>query len=286
VYHRLARTDRYRWWKPAVELVVFGLLVLVLWFGVMPIVFQIVGPGDDGAPGIIKLGLAIACATPAAFLAARIVRGRGGAGALLSVDHRLRGRWLAVCAAVAFAQVAISIAISRAILGGPARAWPGWEAFWPLALSVVLVIPLQAAAEEFGFRAILLQSFGAWVRRPWFAIAISSVVFALAHGLPPAGFIAIGTFGLVAAWLTVYTRGLEAALALHVINNVLLFLLAAANGRGDRWVTELNENVRWTATAIDVTLDVLYGVVIAKLYSRRRLALGDRAVEPLPRLGG
>ena len=40
---------------------------------------------------------------------------------------------------------------------------------------------------------------------------------------------------------------------------------------------------RWSATAVDVTLNVLYGVVVVKLYSRQ-LALGNRTVEPLPRL--
>ena len=60
MYHRLARTDRYRWWKPLAELVLFGVLVVLLWRLLIPTIYDVVGPADDGAPGIIKLGLTIA----------------------------------------------------------------------------------------------------------------------------------------------------------------------------------------------------------------------------------
>lgn len=250
----------------------FVLLVFALWYLVLPPIARALGPAENFAPGIAKLGLAIACAWPAAFVAARVVRGT--AWSLLSTASRLRRRWLALCVAVALVQVILSfgIGLGAQLLGhplGPIRdAWVGWSAFWPLALAVVLVIPLQAAAEEFAFRGILMQSLGAWVRWPWFAAVLSAATFGLAHGLPPAGFVAITTFGLVAAWLTIATGGLEAALALHVVNNVTFFLVDAATGRGDRWVSELNEDIRWSATLVDVTLTLLYGVVIARLARR------------------
>ncbi|MBA3501352.1 MAG: CPBP family intramembrane metalloprotease [Deltaproteobacteria bacterium] len=102
------------------------------------------------------------------------------------------------------------------------------------------------------------------------SIAITGVLFGLVHALPLEGFVAITTFGLVAGWLTIRTGGLEAAIALHVLNNVTFFLVDAATGRGDKWVTELNKDVTWTATAFDVVLNVLYGVIIAMLYARRK----------------
>jgi len=290
MYHRVARTERYRWWKPLVELVVFVLLLCGLWVSAIPALYKLVGPAENGAPGIIKLGLTIACALPAAFVAARLV-GRPW-GSLFSVDGRFRGKWFAICVAIAVANIVVSVGISAAAeaLGHPfgARhgAWVGWEQFAPLAITVVIVIPLQASAEEFAFRGTLLQAVGAWVRPPWFAIVLSSVLFGLAHGLSLAGFAAITTFGIAAAWLTIRTGGLEAAIALHVMNNVTLFLFDAATGRADRWVTELNTEIEWVGTAVDVAMTVLYAAVIAKLHSRRVLALGDRPVEPLARLGG
>lgn len=290
MYHRHARTGRYRWWKPLVELVVFALLVIGLWLAAIPALYEALGPADDGAPGIIKLGLTIAVATPAALVAARLV-GRPW-GALVSVENRFRVRWFATCALVALAIVVLSagIAIAAAQLGaplGPDRGgWIGWDRFAPLALVVVLVIPLQASAEELAFRGTLLQAIGAWVPWPWVSIVVTSVVFGVAHDLPLAGFVAIATFGGVAAWLAIRTGGLEAAIALHVLNNVSLFLLDAATGRDDVWVSELNEEITWAATLVDVAMNLLYGALVAALYSRRARALGDRAVEPLPRGGG
>src|SRR5215207_9496880 len=199
MYHRLARTDRYRWWKPVVELVVFVLLVIGLWFAAIPTLYEAVGPADNGAPGIIKLGLTIACAIPAAILAARLL-GRPW-GALFSVEGRLRARWLLTCLAVSLGSIALTAGIgmlAETVAGplGPARGgWVGWDQFWPLALVVVLVIPLQAAAEEFAFRGTLLQALGAWLPWPWVSIAITSVLFGLAHDLPLEGFVAITTFG-------------------------------------------------------------------------------------------
>ena len=272
MYHRHARTESYRWWKPIVELVVFVLLVFASWLGVIPVLYEVVGPAEDGAPGIIKLGLTIAVAMPAAIVAARIVGRRWGA--LCSVENRFRWRWFATCAAVAIGSVVLSTIVSVAFdqlgrpLGPPRGGWVGWDNFLPLAVTVVIVIPLQASAEEFAFRGTFLQAIGAWVPWPWVSIVITSIVFGVAHDLPLEGFVAITTFGLVAAWLTIRTGGLEAAIALHVLNNVSLFLFDAATGRGDKWVSELNEDITWLATGVDVTMTLLYGLVISKLYVR------------------
>ena len=93
-------------------------------------------------------------------------------------------------------------------------------------------------------------------------------MFGLAHGLAIQGFLAITVFGVVAAWLTIRTGGLEAAIALHVVNNVSMFLFDAATGRGGVWVTELNTEITWTATAVDLAVNVLYAAIIARLYAR------------------
>ena len=270
MYHRLARTERYRWWKPIVELVMFVVLVLALWLLLIPIVYNAVGPANNYAPGIIKLGLTIACATPAALIAAVIVRRPWRS--LLSVEQRFRGRWFGTCVVVALGCVLLTtgIGIIAELAGaplGPARGdWVGWDQFLPLAATVVIVIPLQASAEEFAFRGTLLQFLGAYLPWPAVSIAITGVLFGVAHALPLAGFVAITTFGLVAAWLTIRTGGLEAAIALHVLNNVSFFLFDAATGRADRWITALNSELSWASTASDVAINLLYAALIAKLY--------------------
>ena len=50
-------------------------------------------------------------------------------------------------------------------------------------LVVLLLTPLQAAAEEYAFRGYLLQAFGGLRPQPLaFAVGLSSLLFALAHG--------------------------------------------------------------------------------------------------------
>jgi membrane protease YdiL (CAAX protease family) len=278
-YHRLARTERYRWWKPLVELLLVVVLVFLLAIAVVAPALFLTRFANDGAAGLITLGLSIAVAIPAALLAARMT-GRPWR-ALFSVDGRLRGRWFAVCLLVAVGETLVGlIAVNTfcALGYGPdPGAWVGWSEFAPLAISVMAVIPLQAAAEEVFFRGTLMQALGAWVRPAWFAILISSLAFGLLHMLPLAGLAWVTALGLVAGWLTVRTGGLEAAIALHAVNNVSNFLLEAASGRGDRWVTEMNADVRWSSTLFGVMFFVLYGFVIARLHAEQFPPAGERA---------
>ena len=45
----------------------------------------------------------------------------------------------------------------------------------------------------------------------------------MAHGYNIIGLVGVGFMGLCAAWLTVKTGGLEAAISMHAINNVISF---------------------------------------------------------------
>ena len=290
-YHRLARIGRYGWWKPIVEIGLLTVIFLVLVIVVVLPAALVIGPDENGAPGMITLGLEMALLFPAAFLAARLA-GRSWR-ALLSVDGRLDWRWLGVCVAAALALVLVQSAVEAAVAGlghavTPARgAWVGWARFLPLALVVVAAIAPQAAVEEVVFRGTLVQALGAWVRPAWFAIVVSGALFGLAHALPLPGFVATAGFGVVAAWLTIRTGGLEAAIALHVLRNLSWFLAEAATGRSDRWLTETYSDVRWGATLIDVTMAVLYAVAIGMLYRRRAPSyrgIDDGGTMPLMRM--
>lgn len=251
----------------------YVVLVIAGWIVIAPVLIAQFGEADAGAAGIIKLGVLLAVGLPMAFLAAKIAGRRPGT--LSSIAGRLRMRWLGTCVLVSLLTVVLSIGaymLARA-LGidvGPDHkgAWIGWSEFLPLAAVVVLVIPLQASAEEYAFRGILMQVLGAWIPPAWIVVAITSIAFGLAHGLGVEGFVAITWFGAVMGWLTVRTGGLEAAVALHSLNNVSAFVLQAALGRSDVWVTELNAHITWAATAIDVAINTLFGVLIAKLYDR------------------
>ncbi len=135
-------------------------------------------------------------------------------------------------------------------------------------LVVLLLTPLQAAGEEYAFRGYLTQAFGGLFGREWAAVLFPALLFALAHGSQSAPiFFDRFAFGVVAGLLVVRTGGLEAGIAMHVLNNWLAFGLALAfsdmasslNPTGGSW---------WTIP-VTLTQSLVYlGLVL--LVARRR----------------
>ncbi|CAM5341473.1 hypothetical protein SGRIM128S_04708 [Streptomyces griseomycini] len=108
-------------------------------------------------------------------------------------------------------------------------AWVGLRQFLTSLAVLAVFVPLQAAAEEYVFRGWLTQAVGAFLRSPWLAVLPQAALFATAHGWGTTwGFTDLLLFGLVTGWLTIRTGGLEAAIALHVLNNLLAFGVSAA----------------------------------------------------------
>jgi membrane protease YdiL (CAAX protease family) len=101
---------------------------------------------------------------------------------------------------------------------------------------VVVVTPLQAAAEEFAFRGLVGQMFGGWLRSAPLVIVLSAIPFAAAHTqyLSDAGALTwatadVGLFALVAGFVTWRTGGIESSIALHAVNNTVAFLTLASS---------------------------------------------------------
>ena len=74
--------------------------------------------------------------------------------------------------------------------------------------------------EEIGFRGIFLGGLLKTRCRPWIAILISAVVFALFHGFG-AQFVTAMLFGILAGWLYWRTGSIIPCLIIHVTNNSL-----------------------------------------------------------------
>lgn len=147
---------------------------------------------------------------------------------LCSVQPGFRWRYAVVCGLIALVGLNGVYWISN--LGDPPAWNPGKDFVWWV-LVIVLTAPFQAAGEEFLFRGYLLQAAGAVGRSPWLAVAISAAVFTALHGSQnlPLMVDRFG-FGLLAGALVVVTGGLEAAVAVHAVNNVFAFGYAAAAG--------------------------------------------------------
>lgn len=247
-FHRLARLrPRYRWWRVLLTgllgLVFYVVLLLLL---IVPIVIAgVLLPGwaaemqvlltttqffDLERPWLfLALVVPLILMIPALFAASRIVEGRG-VGMLSSVAGRLRFGWLgrSLVLALAVFLVYFAVLLGWSVAAGepiePDFSAPGLGV---MVLLVLLLIPLQAAAEEYVFRGYLMQLIGGWLRHPAFAILLPVPLFILGHGYDVWGAASVGVFAVVAAWLTWRTGGLEAAISLHIVNNVLIFLLGS-----------------------------------------------------------
>ncbi|WP_435611576.1 CPBP family glutamic-type intramembrane protease [Streptomyces sp. bgisy159] len=295
-YHRLGHvTGRHRWWRPLVGTlvaVVAWLVAGVVLYGASEVFGFVTGMPelDDGGvdfsplQGTVLDLAAIAVALPVVLLTV-LWLGRRPAGTVSSVSGGLRWGWLARCLVVAVAPVLLLVVGSFLVSGeeqdtsssAPSE-WVGWR-FYLFSLAVLAVmVPLQAAAEEYLFRGWLLQSVGAFFRSYWWALVPQAALFAAAHGWGTVwGFIDLLLFGMVAGWLAVRTGGLEAAVALHALNNLSFFALGATVTDGLA-SDETAADMPWQFFVIDVVSMAVYTALIL-LWARRRRP--RRTAEPI-----
>jgi membrane protease YdiL (CAAX protease family) len=285
-FHRLAHASGYRWWRPiagtalALGSAAAATVVLVI---VAMAAGSLTGlPVTETGFGLGAIGdTAVALATLAllipAVLGATRIAGRRPAGTVSSVAGRLRWRWLGLCAAVATVAVVLMLVGMQALItatggdaGDPPARFPGWGSFGLAVGMLLTLVPLQAAAEEYLFRGLLLQAVGAFTRSPAVPVAVQALVFAAAHGWGTSwGFAALTVSGVAAGVLAVRTGGLEAYIAFHAANNLIAFTLAAAAGQLDDQSTAAD--MPWQLAVVSIAVDVLYTVVILALAKRRKL---------------
>lgn len=290
-YHRLLLTPTYRWWRPLLGLAIFGATFAVLTIGVTVafIVADLVRTGGPVEAAIDRFGsdmdplfllgtnLGLAVAIPAAVLAV-VAAHRMRPGWLSSVQGRLRWGLLLRMSALALLMVVLFTFIGGWLLpvddGAlgiedlqvvPLSTWLGF------AVVIVLTTPLQAAAEEYAFRGYGMQALGALFRTPWVGAIVTSLAFAFAHGTQNMPlFLDRLAFGLIACWLVVRTGGLEAAIAMHVMNNMVVFLISAAFDQvGD---TLEVSSIPWIAVVIDVAQMAVFALLADRYVRRRGLA--------------
>ncbi|MEV7328509.1 CPBP family intramembrane glutamic endopeptidase [Micromonospora sp. NPDC093244] len=289
-YHRLGRTAGYRWWRPlagTVALAGAAVVGMCLLFGVVTVVAELTDrPSDaDGlpvfgpVPDAAILIAALALLLPLVLATARLVE-RRPAGTVSSVTGRLRWGWLGRCLLVAApliigmvlgADLLLDLTTDEDSLLGPADAWVGAPEFAAGLLMVLLLVPFQAAAEEYVFRGWLVQAVGSYLRSPWPAIGLQALLFAGAHGFGTGwGVLDLVVMGALCGWLTIRTGGLEAAIALHVANNLIAFSLAAAYG--GLTADETVADAPWQLVVVDVLAISLFALIADRLAARRHLA--------------
>ncbi|MBA3798902.1 MAG: CPBP family intramembrane metalloprotease [Geodermatophilaceae bacterium] len=273
------RTVNYRWWRP-----VLGLLALVGSYLVAAVIvtFAFLAAGlqvdltqldDLTDPAVLALANAsLIVAIPAVWLAWVVHTERFGWSA--SVRGRIRWRLLWRYGLVALAVLGGGILISVVVGGGigPTTGFDGRE-FGLLLVVVVLSTPLQSAAEEYFFRGYASQAISAWIPSRTtgaiLAAVITATLFSLAHA-PGDWFTFLDrfAFGLAASGVVWLTGGLEAAIALHAANNVVIFLVVGALGGATSSDIQTGSGTAALIVGLDVLVMGLYVWLVAKTRTR------------------
>ncbi|MCY7400336.1 MAG: CPBP family intramembrane metalloprotease [Nocardioides sp.] len=255
-YHELHRVGRSGVWRS----VVGSLLLIVLVFGLVPLVtggiavVVLMAGGKSAAEAATVLDLTqevtptalavvnivLASAIPLAWLVSRTLHGLKPRW-LASVAPRIRWTYLLACLGLSVmalvASLIVAVLLPTTAAGEPVGELNEFTRRTRDFLIVILLLtPFQAAGEEYLFRGYLTQAFGSLVRArraaQVLAVVGPALIFALFHGFsqaPPVFFDRFA-FGLVAGILVIRTGGLEASIAMHVLNNFLAYGLALSFG--------------------------------------------------------
>ncbi len=254
-YDELQRLGRPGRWRGVVGigLVFVGVFVLASYVALLPFVVFYAASGRDVGEAISRTvdldavtpgGLAWLFATLSAgivvvWFVTRLLHSLA-LGWVSSVYGRLRWRYLVACLGVSLVVLVLTLIVGSMLPGVAEQAaeqgsvglneiTTRTRAFLAV---IVLMTPFQAAAEEYIFRGYLVQALGGLVAARTVSVGGSALLFALAHGSGQGWpvFIDRLAFGVMAGLLVLITGGLEAAIAMHVLNNVVALGIAVLVG--------------------------------------------------------
>jgi uncharacterized protein len=241
---RAMRSRSWAWWRP-----VAGLALLTVVYAVASVAVILVALITGITPDLALLDLidpwvllvtniSLILFIPAVWLAWAVAHGMQ-IGWSASVLARIRPRLLAPYTYRALVTLGLGIVLSvglGVLLDPGTVTGPVPELGW-LLLVVLLTTPLQSAAEEYLFRGYLSQTIAGWFRTERAgaitAAVVTAAAFSMAHAPPDLlTFLDRFVFALAASATVWLTGGLEAAIVLHAVNNVLVFTMAGLLGDG------------------------------------------------------
>lgn len=274
VYQQLLRGPKHAWWRPLASL---GLLVAggitamtALFIGLFVIYLMRYGDQaeskmDDlmdlnnlGAAGFLFTNLSLIALIPAVFLAIRVGHGMP-IRYLWSVLGRWRWGWFARCLAVLTPLWIAYLALGYFSAPGTKPMSDEWVV---LLILIATTTPFQCLAEELVFRGWFLTSIGSWFRNHvlgWIVPAVlSTAAFAAAHGsFDPWVLADLSVFAFTASFLCWWTGGLEAATAIHIVNNVLLMAFTVLIGEFGAGMISEETTGDWTQVAASLVVHVI-----------------------------
>jgi membrane protease YdiL (CAAX protease family) len=307
-YHRIQEAGLPGEWRPVVGVIgaalgllgvgsLVALVPFLIWDAVSGAhvsdsITRLVDLNHPTPAGLAYLNLTLSTMIPISWFLNRTLHGLRPRW-LASVAPRIRWRFLVACIGVAVVALVATLIVSALLPGqsddvsGHANAFTSTTRDYLLVL--LFLTPFQAAGEEYLFRGYLTQAFGgitgylnrgsSGVLRAAGAVVPPALLFGLAHGLgqsPPVFFDRFA-FGLVAGTLVVLTGGLEAGIAMHVLNNWLAFGLALAYG--DMATTLNPTGGSWWSIPVTLTQSLVY-LGLAVLVARR-MGLATTTTRPI-----
>ncbi|MBA3340044.1 MAG: CPBP family intramembrane metalloprotease [Geodermatophilaceae bacterium] len=291
-YFRLMRTVNHRWWRPILGLLAFlgtyvvSAVLVTLTFLAGGMELADLGQLDDLTdPATLALANAsLIVAIPAVWVAWLAHTERIGWSS--SVLGRIRWRLLWRYGLLGLAILATGILLSLAVSGGigPSAGFDG-RTFMLLVAIVVVSTPLQSAAEEYVFRGYLSQTIASWMPAralgAILAALITATLFSLAHA--PGDFFTFldrFAFGLTASAVVWLTGGLEAAIAFHAANNIIVFLVVGALGGATSSDIQAGPGTAALVVGLDILAMALYVWVVARTRGRWHPETLSRALDP------
>ena len=262
------RFERYRWFKP----ILTGLIAFVIFLFLSNLVagtaaalsgdlegfLEAMAGGYDtfdafSAAGALATLGSIAVMIPSILIASKIVRDRP----FSSYGSAMGGFRMGLCLK---SMIPALIALAPSILiAFVAEGRVGENRFGIAGLLLCLVLTsLQCVAEEYMFRGFILQTVGSWTKVPFLGVLIQLLVFMLLHPYNAWGVLSVAVMGFALGFLALYTKGLEAGAAFHIVNNLSGILLTGFGfGEISSVIGPKDALVSIGATAVMVLLTVL-----------------------------
>ena len=285
----MLRTWNYRWWKPVLGIVLVAVgMVIVAPLALLPILALGVSFEEGPFWETFERAATLQTVGPAALLYLNLTLGSAilVTWFVMRVVHRMRPRWLTsvvpkmrwpfffICVGLSVVALVAQIVVSMPMPGsqeadpGPLNEFTRTTAI--LAVIVLLTTPLQAAGEEYVFRGYLMQALGSLFNNRWLALVVTSMLFAFAHGVQnfPLWFDRF-TFGFIAGWLILRTGGLEAGIAMHILNNFLAFGIALSFGDLTESLTV--SEVGWSNMILTLTQALVYAALVLVVANKMKL---------------
>ena len=293
-YLLLMRARDWAWWRPVLGLLLFTVLYLVAVVALV-VLAAVTGVAPDLAlqdltdPLVLLVtNASLVVAIPIVWLCWVVPHGMR-IGWSASVLGRLRWRLLGpyTVQALLTLGIAVGLTVLLTVLASDVQiTGPDSSFVWVLVV-VLLTTPLQAAAEEYVFRGYLSQAITGWIGRPNAGAVVSGVLtaalFSLAH-LPPDLLTFLDRFaiGLALSAVVWLTGGLEAAIVLHAVNNIVIFVLVGLLGDEALAVDDSsggNALLDWGTVLLGIVAMAAYVRWVARSRNRRHPEVLSPAVD-------